>query len=85
MRRRADPLFFKRVQQDFPHHRRQRRACKLARLEPTAALGMRDTLRRRVWPNLGAIDEKLKMKMREGVLDQSRQLAPMGFKRRVIA
>ena len=66
--------------QHFPHHARQRRAragreCGAsgnARAPRTCALWLRLT-------DLGAIDGKLEMKMREGVLDQAGQLAPVGL------
>ncbi len=74
-----------RVQQDLPHHARQRGAGKLARLQPAAALGLGGTLRLCVAPDLGAIDVKLQMEMREGVLDQPGQFPPVGLERRVVA
>jgi hypothetical protein len=73
------------VKQHFPHQARQRRAGELARSEPETALRLGGSLRRSVGSDLGAVDIQLEMEMREGVLDESGQLAPIGLERRVVA
>ena len=66
------------VGEHFPHHARQRRAVKIADMDPAAALRLRGLGELRFGRDLGEIDGKLQMEMGEGVLDEPRHLAPLG-------
>jgi hypothetical protein len=67
----------------FAHQTRQRRARQLAQLEPIATLGLCGTLQHCIAFDLGTIDRKLKMEVREGVLDQTRNFPPFRINRRM--
>ena len=73
---------FEGVGEHFPHERGERRACKVAPRDKAARLRHGGALRLGAEADIGAIDDKLEMKMGEAVLDHSRQLAPLRPKRR---
>jgi hypothetical protein len=73
------------VRDHFPHYGRQRRAGQVGPSDEAAAFRFGGALRLGIEPDAGAIDRKFKMKMGEGVLDQARELLPVGLERRMIA
>jgi hypothetical protein len=73
------------VGEHFAHERGERRARKVGPRDKTARFGRVSALRLGVGPDIGAINDKLQMKMGEAVLDHPRQLAPRRLERREAA